>query len=107
METKSNDKNFLKNKFLEKILNLQNKIEKCHELSGTLEFILELSKTADTFNEVPIERIKSFQIESALTRINFATKELVKKLDYIKRNLIQQKLINNFFVSEASAYQEF
>jgi hypothetical protein len=83
----------LKTKFLNQILNLQNKIQKCVEISGTLEYLINWALSSNNFERLPEENLRNFEIERALERINTSNYEIQSKmcivLEQIKSSLPQ------------------
>ena len=92
---------FIKTKFLNQILNLQTRIQKCANITGTLNFILNMSLNESNKNsaidKVPDEEIKAFEIESTLEKINLAENEIRKKLNAITLalNLAESNSLQN------------
>lgn len=77
----------LKTKFLNQVLNLQNKIQKCVEISGTLEFLISWALLSDNFDSLPEENLKKFEIERALQKINSCNFEIQAKMNQVLENI--------------------
>lgn len=73
----------LKTKFLNQMLNLQNKIQKCVEISGTLEFLINWALYSSNLEKLPEENLKNFEIERALERINYSNNEIQSKMNSV------------------------
>jgi hypothetical protein len=69
----------LQTKFLNQILNLQSKIQKCVEISGSLEFLVNWSLFPSNFEKLTEEHLKNFEIERALEKINSLNNEIQSK----------------------------
>jgi hypothetical protein len=67
-------------KFLNQILNFQTKIQRCVELSGTLEYLVNWSLFPNNFEKLPEENLRNFEIERALEKINNYNHEIQMKM---------------------------
>ena len=76
----------LKTKFLNQILNLQNKIQKCVEISGTLEYLINWALSSNNFERLPEENLRNFEINTSNYEIQ---SKMCIVLEQIKSSLPQ------------------